>query len=243
MSGYTLGEFGNIDTNSTYAQVAPPSLKDLVFAGGVNASVIGASNHGSTEANIAQREEMVKHINNFLQGGGDQVTYMTLSGQNGKAISHPYVDGETGELIYPNENGLVRSINGDYLDRWKEINEQVENRIDDVMEYCIVSDELAAFTLGIKKNDWDTLCAKKGKLPGMSDEMAELACSIKYIKSLPSGSVNQTMSLSKLRYIVREHLRNVNIKRLVSKKKMAQDVTKGDLVPKTVGGTAIGDDV
>lgn len=215
-----------------------PSLKALILQGGINSSTIGATNHGNTDANIAQRNEVTRNIENLLKGGGDKVTYTQRKGQDGKTILDPYVDQDTGDLVYPNQEGYVRNINGEYLDTWEDINEQIENKIDEAMKYCIISDELAKFVLGIPDARWKFIVsADFGKNAnkadyekmGMSQKMAELDCSIKYIKSLPANSMHQTQSLSKLRQIVREHLANVNIKRLVSKEKMKSDMKDGRL--------------
>jgi predicted transcriptional regulator len=99
------------------------------------------------------------------------------------------------------------------------------------MEYCIISDELSKFVLGISTTDWDAYTAKDGGVNGMSPELKKEESSIAYIKSLPSGSISQTRALSKLRFLVRKHLRNVNIKGLVTKDKMKEDMKKGHMKP------------
>ncbi|MDP2059186.1 MAG: hypothetical protein Q8J97_05555, partial [Flavobacteriaceae bacterium] len=206
-----------------------PDITSLLFTGGVDANMIGAVNHGSIESNIAQRAEVFKSLDNLVNGGGDKITFVTVSGEDGNPIKIPYV-GEDGNLVFPNDEGVVRSINGGYLARWKEINDQVEDKIDDVMEFCIISDDLARFVLGLSEDRWNELCAVGGGEDiGMSKELAKLECDMTYIKSLPSGSISQTQALSKLRFIVRKHLRNVNIKNLISKEKMKADMKSGNL--------------
>lgn len=232
MSGYIFD--GNVESHFLDPKKAEiPSIQHLIFSGGINASSIGAVNHGSTESNIAQRGSVFTTLDNIMNGGGDKITYQQFMGQDGEPIKLPYVDSDTGHLVYPNEKGVVRAINGGFLSQWKELNDQLEDRIDEVMEYCIISDELSQFVLGISKESWEKLTkAGQGEDIGMSEELAKLNCGISYIKSLPANSVSQTGALSKLRFIVRVHLRNVNIKGLISKDKIKATAKSGKPTPK-----------
>lgn len=211
-----------------------PDITNMLFGGGGSASLLGLKNYGSTEANLAHRNEAEKHMRNIMEGGGDKVMMTCIKGADGNPITQPYLDGD-GEVVFPNKDGDVRAINGGFLSMMKEIHDNLENKIDQAMEFCIIDDEMARFVMGINKDDWKKYTNKMSKAEsealGMSEELGDIQCDITYIKSLPSGSISQTQSLSKLRHLVRIHIKNINIKGLVSLNTMKKDGEEGKLLP------------
>ena len=171
-----------------------PKFEPLFYGGGISASLLGATNHGSLESNIAHRVENMKRFDNILNGGGDDVTYTTVAGADGKPIMQPIQDPTSGEMMYPNERGQIRTLNGGKLELMRELYDSIEDKTDKIMEYCVISDEMARFVLGFSAASWDNTCAKGGNFEGkMSQEMADIDCHIIYIQSLPTGPLSQTM--------------------------------------------------
>ena len=172
----------------------------------------------------------------YSQNFGDRVFFQSFYSETGEPIIAPIAAGPDGEIALPDETGKFRYINGTWIDREYEVYMAIQKRIDQQMKWCVISDEIARQIMGFTKEKWDEVAGPKG-LPGMDPEMAKLNCHIAYIKSLPSDSVLQTQSLSKLRAICGQRLANIH-RTGMGKEKDSDDNTEKVQVKKPDGYNA-----
>jgi hypothetical protein len=153
----------------------------------------------------------MKRVDNLVNNGVDDEVFFTVKNNKGQAVKTPFQFG--GKTYFPNENGDIRVANSANVKLMKEIYDFQNDKCDQIMSLCVISDEVAAYVLGLCLSDWLAYCGIGGCPIGcyMSDEMKMINCSVEELESLCDGSLLQTKCLSKMRKIVMCFLNNVNL--------------------------------
>ena len=105
-----------------------PDIGKVLFSGGGSKELLGLKNYGSSEANLAHRNESEKVMKNIIEGGGDKVMISTIRGEDNKPIITPYLDSD-GDIVYPNSDGSVRSLNSGFLDLILDMDTALEKKL------------------------------------------------------------------------------------------------------------------
>lgn len=173
----------------------------------------GGRNYSSAEASFADRKHQQSYVEQLKIALGDKWSYSQHMGIDRNPNFDPYYDPEAGEMVFPSSKGDVRFLNHDYIMKMKQIEEFIEDKVDYMMKFCVISDELCQDALDLDVTAYDALLqpvgggkngsAKQQTDLNMDDEMQKLDARIISIKSTPAGSILQTQKLSKLRVVAR----------------------------------------
>lgn len=209
---------------SILSGVVPP---ELLGAGGLPG--------GSLFSGIAHETQQLNQMKNLLNSGTHDEIYMQFaSKKGGEAIKTPIPF--NGKIYYPDEKGVVRIANKEPLSLQMKVRKFQEDRTDALMDMIILGgDDAAAYIFGFTKAEWMNKVGKgKGGNLGMSAEMVRLDGSMKHIETLVDGSQMQSQCLSKLRFVCKKHLANVNLENFssleedMSNMKSGKNVIDGD---------------
>lgn len=221
-------------TGQTSATNATHALASKLAEGSY--AMVGGRNAHSADASFADRQNIDVHVAAMKQAIGSKWQYVTRTDENGTDVSHPYFDPEIGEMVYPDDTGRVRSVNKQYLDKMLEIENYIEDKVDKIMTYAVVSEDMCKDILNLSDREYTAILAPVGAGVSMGDaarqkdigmesrQMQELDGRIHNIKASPAGSISQTEKISKLRYVVRALRQRVAIRDL--NRPIASDVAK-----------------
>jgi hypothetical protein len=194
---------------------------------------LGYANHGeSFAAPWAHRGEQFKRAANVTNDGvSDTVGFMALD-KNG-IITTPFP--MNGEVMRPDAKGIVRITDKTKADQAKYLKKFHNDRIDSLMAYALVSDDLSSYIFGVPLKDWQTQAGPNGCPEGcyMSDKMKELDCRVDTIESMPP-SIAQTQAISKLRKMVGWYQKNVNLQGLTNNEDFKSNIKDGHNNPSNI---------
>ena len=107
------------------------------------------------------------------------------------------------------EDYKYRRVNDEWYSNRITALEEFENRVDEEMKERVFSDELNAIVMGLKYEDYMTILSEGGGATvGMGPLMTKLDGTVATIRATPPG-IEQTRSLSKLRWLVSKRLANI----------------------------------
>lgn len=119
-----------------------------------------------------------------------------------------------GKIYTPDKNGNVRVINKGVLDTLMAMREHERKAVDKLMGYAMAGDDICQFMFGLTASEWENLTKATNETNAeynLSEELNNVDCSIKHIRSLLPSSLNQKQSIAKLRKIVEHHASSVSI--------------------------------
>jgi hypothetical protein len=187
---------------------------------------LGHPKHGTgIGAEWAHRGEQFKRQSNIDNDGvSDTVGFIALD-KNGN-VTTPFE--LNGEVMRPDKNGVVRITDKTKVDQAKYLKKYHNDRIDSLMAYALVSDDLSSYIFGVPLDDWQTQATHNGCPEGcyMSDKMKELDCRVDTIESMPP-SIAQTQAISKLRKMVGWYQKNVNLQGLTNNEDFKSNIKDG----------------
>ena len=159
---------------------------------------------------ILKRDQLKAGIDNFSKGMGDRVYYVGYYGEDGKPIKGVPLKDDNGNVILPDlEDYKYRRVNDEWYSNRITALEEFENRVDEEMKERVFSDELNAIVMGLKYEDYMTILSEGGGATvGMGPLMTKLDGTVATIRATPPG-IEQTRSLSKLRWLVSKRLANI----------------------------------
>jgi hypothetical protein len=192
-----------------------------------------------TVKSLFSRKENDRYLKTVDESLGDMRITMKAYDTNGNLITTPFYSSETGDVVVPDaKTGAVPYVNGDIVDAKIHEAKLVEDRIDDLMEKCIISDEICKIVLNLNDAGYNANLAPNVGPPGMNAEMMKLDGRVTYIKALPASSALQIQSLSKLRYLVGMRLHQY---KPIHSGKSKADATKARHIvePDTVAGRTL----
>jgi hypothetical protein len=226
----------------TVAAKAQAKAKLLATLAEASYSKMGGRNHTSADSSFADRSHIDVHVAAMQQAIGSKWQYVTRADADG-GETHPYFDPEVGEIVYPDDKGRVKTMNKQYLDTMLSIENAIEDKVDQIMQYAIASEQMCMDILDLTYDEYVRLLApqkagnsEQTKLK-MSVEMTALDGTITSIKSTPAGSITQTEKISKLRYVCRALRKRVAIRDI---HRHIEDVNKaGEGIDVEVGKAAV----
>ena len=202
-----------------------------------------STKHSDLDAAVVDRKTNLRAIKNKIDVMGD-LSWGRRYDIDGVPVTEPFWEPTLNKMVYPDQSGRVQTLNGDIIAEIEKAHDEREKHVDDLVKKCLIDDELTSTILGFPKDRWLNDIAKDGKDGGytMSDEMKKLNCQIEYLKSLPTGSKEQTMGVSKLRFVIDKRLEMINIKNLrrgmdenhKNNDRLGQDDAANMVAPKTV---------
>jgi hypothetical protein len=174
---------------------------------------LGAKYIGSRKGEVGSllgrvaTEQKIKQMEDNL---GDGMYFVTYNDARGKPIANTTFEDDFGNVVKTDARGSVRYVDGGFISQVNEVEDEIEKEVDNKTEMAGKSDNICEMLLGKERWAW---CAENGgPASGMHPNMKKLDCRPSYIKSLPSGDILQTQSISKLRWIVRHSLDDMNVK-------------------------------
>ena len=111
-----------------------------------------------------------------------------------------------GRIFVSDADGVIVLANGSYLAREKQMREEQEKYISEVIEYLIYDDDLATDTLGITHDEYDKVFgtgSTKSKGVDIPSSLHEFDARASAIDAAPPGSKWHTGCMSKLRWLVK----------------------------------------
>jgi hypothetical protein len=199
---------------------------------------LGYDSHGSAPlAGLAHRGEQLKRMANITNDGvSDTVGFMAMD-KNGK-VTTPFM--MSGELMRPDKNGVVRITDKAKVDQAKYLKKYHNDRIDSLMAYALVSDDLSSYIFGVDLERWKSEAVTGGCPVGcdMHPDMVKLDCTIDKIESMPP-SIAQTQAISKLRKMVGWYERNVNLQGLTNNEDFKSNIKDGHNNPSNIAEVGI----
>ena len=166
---------------------------------------MGGRKHTDALSSVADRKHVQSYIEQIEASLGEKWLYETRYDMNGDPITEPYYHPLTGDMVFPDKKGKIRILNHDYLQKQIEIETYIEDKVDNMMKKCVVSDQVCMDILNLDENEY-ILHLGKGNTPfGSADavEFKNIDGRVSSIKATPAGSLTQTEKLSKLRYVVK----------------------------------------
>ena len=160
---------------------------------------------------ILKRDQLKAGIDNFSKGMGDRVYYIGYFGEDGKTpIKGVPLKDDNGNVILPDlEDYKYRRVNDEWYSNRITALAEFEKRVDDEMEERVFSDELNSIVMGLSYNDYMAILQEGGGATvGMGPLMTKLDGTVATIRATPPG-IEQTRSLSKLRWLVSKRLANI----------------------------------
>jgi len=154
---------------------------------------------------VADRKHVQSYIAEIENSLGEKWLYETRHDMEGHPIIEPYFHPLTGDMVFPDAKGKVRILNGAYLEKQKEIESYIEDKVDRMMSLCVISDEMCMDVLNLTKEEYRNHLSK-GKIPfgdADAEEFKDIDGRVLSIKATPAGSMSQTEKLSKLRYVTK----------------------------------------
>jgi hypothetical protein len=144
------------------------------------------------------------------------------------------------EVMRPDAKGIVRITDKTKADQAKYLKKFHNDRIDSLMAYALVSDDLSSYIFGVPLTDWQTQAGPNGCPEGcnMSDEMKKLDCRVDTIESMPP-SIAQTQAIAKLRKMVGWYQKNVNLQGLTNNEDFKSNIKDGHNNPTNIAEVGI----
>lgn len=206
------------------------SMEKKLLNGFVPPSLLGAEglNGSSMLSSVAHRGQQMNKLKNLLDNGVDDELQIVVRDKKGAPVITPYM--LDGQLRYPNDKGVVRITNTAPVELAKQVKEYEEDQTDKLMDLILISDEVAAYIVGLTLDEWTNVCdgatdptGAQWRDPGMRN----MKCTVDHISQLVSGSIKQTQSIGKLRRIAKHYLKNVNLDSFDSLAEKKADMTTG----------------
>ena len=108
----------------------------------------GGRKFSTADASVADRRHVESYIESYKHALGEKWTYSSRKGQDGDPITVPYydpdvvaADGTMVDIVFPDKNGDVRSLNKQYMDELIRMEEAIEKKVDRITELCVISDK------------------------------------------------------------------------------------------------------
>lgn len=221
---------GNTGWNST-ASASDFSMEKNLLNGFVPPSLLGADGLGgkSMLSSVAHRGQQMNKLKNLIDNGVDDELQIMVRDKKGNPIKTPYM--LDGQLRYPNAEGVVRITNTAPVELARQVKQYEEDQTDKLMDLILISDEVAAYVVGMPVGNWVKICNgdtdPSTKQKWEDEEMQKVKCTVSHISKLVSGSIKQTQAIGKLREIAKHFLKNVNLDSFDSLAEKKADMTTG----------------
>lgn len=160
------------------------------------------SSHGGRQGMSSIFDQDIALINADRQSAimGRNVRKIKITDKGPGTYNH------NGRIFVSDEDGVITLANGSYLAREKQMREEQEKYISEVIEYLIYDDDLAVDTLGIDHDQYDRdfgAGSRKSKGIDIPSSLHEFDARASAIDAFPPGSKLHTGAMAKLRWLVK----------------------------------------
>lgn len=208
------------------ANLGEPTGRGLMRAGGGSKYVPGADGGGSYESTdrvLVPSGAMYKHISSH--GGRQGISSIfdqdialinasrqsAIMGRNVRKIKitegeEPGTYNHNGRIFVSDKKGFITLANGSYLAREKQMREEQEKYISEVIEYLIYDDDLAMDTLGITRDVYDRDFgpkSRKSKDEDIPSSLWDFDARASAVDAAVPGSAYHSGCMAKLRWMVK----------------------------------------